>query len=223
MTTNIGFHSVTSFQQNFLKFFPVLSAISCFGPICMWLPLATFDWHSIFATRNMLARLLLTWLISTDLRFVNGSNIKLQLSDGRPSMTVAPLHCHGHISLSARSERREIVMKLICGSLLFFFLIRHHSYRQLSICPSVHPSLLTDIPLFFSASGKLHNFLAFQLFCICHLSTLLLWRFHRYSSVKLPSGKRRHFPLIFLQFSPLGFPTHWNCSLKVGSLTRNWI
>jgi len=88
----------------------------------------------------------------------------------------------------------------------FFFLIRHHSYRQLSICPSVHPSLLTDIPLFFSASGKLHNFLAFQLFCICHLSTLLLWRFHRYSSVKLPSGKRRHFPLIFQQFSPLVFP-----------------
>lgn len=31
-------------------------------------------------------------------------------------------------------RRREIVMKLICGSLFF---IRHHSYRQLSICPSL--------------------------------------------------------------------------------------
>jgi len=119
----------------------------------------------------MLARLLLTWLISTDLRFVNGSNIKLQLSDGRPSMTVAPLHCHGHISLSARSERREIVMKLICGSLLFFFLF---AIIVTDSSLSVHPSIRPSSPISPYFSQHLGNCIIFSLssyfaFAICLL------------------------------------------------------
>lgn len=154
------------------------------------------QWQHLTDIRfSQYARLLLSWLISTDLRFVNGSNIKLQLSDGRPSMVIGvemeremgALHCHGHISLSARCGDEKSWWNWFAALYFLFAIIVTDS------SPSVRLS-----------RRELHNFPAFQLFCILHFAVAIcllgvfpLRRFHRYSAVKLPSGKRRHFPSLF--------------------------